>query len=274
MADETRVQVLNEEGRRAQTQSFMWLFRSGEDGLPGDHPVWLFPDQERQPCKGVPGRATADTWKRMDIRDTTIFQGSDAVLAGRISVDTLSMPFPKGNSMTTASLQCRESSTANRLFAIEDSINKKYPGDYEKRKQLRLEKEKPVLEAFWSWLDQQKPVRNTRMDKAVNYVLNRRDTAETYLEDGRCSFTNNLSENAIRPFAVGRKNWLFSNSVEGANASAVVYTMVEMAKAHGLNIYGYLKFLLEHRPGKDMTDEQLAELAPWSEKLQSIKNRM
>ena len=85
---------------------------------------------------------------------------------------------------------------------------------------------------------------------------------------------NNLSENAIRPFAVGRKNWLFSNSIDGANASAVVYTMVEMAKAHGLNIYGYLKFLLEHRPSKDMTDEQLAELAPWSEKLQSIKNRM
>lgn len=140
-------------------------------------------------------------------------------------------------------------------------------------KQLRLEKEKPVLEAFWSWLDQQKPVRNTRLDKAVNYVLNRRDIAETYLEDGRCSFTNNLSENAIRPFAVGRKNWLFSSSVDGANASAVVYTMVEMAKAHGMNIYGYLKFLLENRPGKNMTDEQLAELAPWSEKLQSIKNR-
>lgn len=162
----------------------------------------------------------------------------------------------------------------NRLFAIEDSINKKYPGDYEKRKQLRLEKEKPVLEAFWTWLEQQKPVRNTRMDKAVNYVLNRRETAETYLEDGHCSFTNNLSENAIRPFAVGRKNWLFSDSIEGVNASAVVYTMVEMAKAHNLNIYGYLKFLLDHRPTKEMTDEQLAELAPWSEKLQSIKNRM
>ncbi len=112
------------------------------------------------------------------------------------------------------------------------------------------------------------------MDKAINYVLNRRDTAETYLEDGRCSFTNNLSENAIRPFAVGRKNWLFSDSSAGANASAVVYTMVEMAKAHGLNIYGYLKFLLEHRPSEEMTDEQFAELAPWSVKLQSIKNRM
>lgn len=80
------------------------------------------------------------------------------------------------------------------------------------------------------------------MDKAVTYVLNRRDTTETYLEDGRCSFTNNLSENAICPFAVGRKNWLFSSSVDGANASAVVYTMVEMVKAHGLNVYGYLKF--------------------------------
>lgn len=112
------------------------------------------------------------------------------------------------------------------------------------------------------------------MDKAVNYVLNRRGTAETYLEDGRCSFSNNLSENAIRPFAVGRKNWLFSNSVEGANASAVVYTMGEMAKAHNLNIYEYLKFLLEHRPNQKMTDEQLAELTPWSEKLQAIKNRI
>ena len=99
-----------------------------------------------------------------------------------------------------------------------------------------------------------------------------RDTAETYLEDGRCSFTNTLSENAIRPFAVGRKNWLFSDSVNGANASAVVYTMIEMAKAHDLNIYGYLKYLLEQRPSEEMTDEQLSELALWSDKLQSIKD--
>ena len=112
------------------------------------------------------------------------------------------------------------------------------------------------------------------MDKAVNYVPNRRDTAETYPGNGQCSFTYNLSENTIRPFTVGRKNWLFSNSIDGANANAVTHTMVEMEKAHGLNIYEYLKFLLEHRPGKDMTDEQLAEQAPWSEKLHSIKNRM
>ena len=97
---------------------------------------------------------------------------------------------------------------------------------------------------------------------------------KTYLEDGRCSFTNNLSENAIRPFTVGRKNWLFSSSVDGANASAVVYTMVEMAKAHDLNIYEYLKYVLEKRPDQSWSDEQLSELVPWSENLQHLKNRM
>lgn len=86
-----------------------------------------------------------------------------------------------------------------------------------------------------------------------------------YLEDGHRSFSNNLSENAIRPFTVGRKNWLFSASPKGAEASALVYTMVEMAKANGLNVYRYLEYLLEHRPNEKMTDEQLSELAPWSD---------
>ena len=149
---------------------------------------------------------------------------------------------------------------------MEDSINKKYPGNYEKRKQLRLEKEKPVLEAFWSWLDQQKPVRNTRLDKAVNYVLNRRDTAETYLEDGRCSFTNNLSENAIRPFAVGRKNWLFSNTPLGAKISAVIYSLVETAKINGLNPASYLEFLLTALPRGSQPEDCL----PWLPAVQTV----
>ena len=78
------------------------------------------------------------------------------------------------------------------------------------------------------------------MDKAVTYVRNRKPFLETYLEAGRCSFSNNLSENAIRPFTLGRKNWLFSESQAGAEASAIVYSIVEMAKAHDLNIYKYL----------------------------------
>ena len=78
------------------------------------------------------------------------------------------------------------------------------------------------------------------MAKAVNYAQNRKDTLMTYLEDGHCSLSNNLSENAIRPFTVGRKNWLFSASPKGAASSAIVYTMVEMAKANDLNTYKYL----------------------------------
>lgn len=273
MADETRIQVLHEEDRKAQTQSFMWLFRSGEDGLPAIILYGYSPTRggshAKEFLKGFHGYLETDGYQGYnglpDIKRCSCWAH-----IRRYFIDAV----PKGKQYDYSQPAVQGVQYCNRLFAIEDSINKKYPGDHEKRKQLRLEKEKPILEAFWSWLDQQKPVRNSRMDKAVNYVLNRRDTAETYLEDGRCSFTNNLSENAIRPFAVGRKNWLFSSSVDGANASAVVYTMVEMAKAHDLNIYEYLKYLLEHRPTKEMSDEQLADLAPWSEKLQSIKNRM
>ncbi len=273
MGDETRVQVLNEPERRPQSQSFMWLFRSGEDGLPviilygysptrsGDNAVkfldgfsgYLETDGY-QGYNKVPGIKRCSCWAHIR----------------RYFIDAI----PKGKQFDYSQPAVQGVQYCDRLFRIEDSINKQHPGDYEKRKQLRLEKEKPILEAFWSWLDCQHPTRNTRMDKAVTYVQNRRSTAETYLEDGRCSFTNNLSENAIRPFTVGRKNWLFSSTVDGVNASAVVYSMVEMAKAHDLNIYGYLQHLLEQRPDQSWSDEQLADIAPWSEKLQHLKNRM
>lgn len=97
----------------------------------------------------------------------------------------------------------------------------------------------------------------------MNYAQNHKGQFLTYLENGRCSFSNNLSENSIRPFTVGRKNWLFSDAPKGAEASATVYIMVEMARAHDLNIYKYLKYLLDCLPGTKMTDSALAKLAPW-----------
>ncbi len=221
MADETRVQVLNEEGRRAKTQSFMWLFRNGKDGLPAIILYGYSPARDsshaREFLEGYSGYLETDGYQGYN-NLPGISRCSCWAHIRRYFIDAVL----KGKQYDYSQPAVQGVQYCNRLFAIEDSINKKYPDDYEKRKQLRLEKEKPVLEAFWLWLDHQKPVWNTRMDKAVNYVLNRRNTAETYLEDGRCSFTNNLSENAIRPFAVDRKNWLFSRSVDGANASAVV----------------------------------------------------
>ena len=152
----------------------------------------------------------------------------------------------------------------NQLFHLEDVIRSKY-SSFDAIKKARLEKEKPVVEGFLSWLDQQNPTRGSRMDKAVTYIQNRRSYLTTYLEDGRCSFSNNLSENAIRPFTVGRKNWLFCDTPNGAQASAIVYTMVEMAKANGVNVYHYLTYLLEKLPDDRMRDDELELLAPWNE---------
>lgn len=263
MADETRIQVLNEPDRRAETQSFMWLFRSGEDGLP---PIILYQytetrngDHASDFLNGFVGYLATDGYQGYN-KVPGIKRCSCWAHIRRYFIDAI----PKGKQYDYSQPAVQGVQYCDRLFRIEDYINSKYPDDYEKRKQLRLEKEKPILEAFWSWLESLRPVVNSRMYKAVNYVKNRKATAETYLEDGRCSFTNNLSENAIRPFTVGRKNWLFSKSQAGAEASAIVYSIVEMAKAYDLNIYGYLKFVLAHRPDESWTDEQLATIAPWS----------
>ena len=109
----------------------------------------------------------------------------------------------------------------------------------------------------------------------ISDIQNRRSYLMTYLEDGRCSFSNNLSENAIRPFTVGRKNWLFCDTPNGAQASAIVYTMVEMAKANGVNVYHYLTYLLEKQPNDSMSDEELDQLAPWNEDVKAeLKRRV
>lgn len=85
-----------------------------------------------------------------------------------------------------------------------------------------------------------------------------------YLKDGACSLSNNLSENSIRPLVVGCKNWLFCDTPAGADASMKIYSMIETAKANELDPLKYLRFLLEHRPGAEMSDEELEQFAPWS----------
>lgn len=105
------------------------------------------------------------------------------------------------------------------------------------------------------------------MDKAVTYIQNSRSYLTTYLEDGRCSFSNNLSENVIQPCTVARKNWLFCDSPNGAQVNAIVCMMVEMAKANGVNIYHYLAYLLEKLPNDRMSDDELELLTPWNENI-------
>ena len=128
----------------------------------------------------------------------------------------------------------------------------------------RLKDQKPVIEAFLSWLDQLHPESGDRLIKAINYSNGCRPFMMNYLKDGACSLSNNLSENSIRPLVVGRKNWLFCDTPAGADASMKIYSMIETAKANELDPLKYLSFLLEHRPGAEMSDEELEQFAPWS----------
>jgi len=104
-----------------------------------------------------------------------------------------------------------------------------------------------VLDAFWSWVDKNAHLclLKSKLYTAFNYALNQKEGLMNYLQDGNCSISNNLAENSMRPFTVGRRNWLFSSSPKGADASAAVYSMIETAKANGLNPYEYLNLYLK-----------------------------
>lgn len=171
---------------------------------------------------------------------------------------------PKGKEYDLGHPALQGAQFCSKLFYYEELFrNNNYKP--EKNKELRLEKETPILEAFWRWIEVQTPLKNSRLEKAIQYAANRRPYLETYLEDGRCSLSNNLCENAIRPFTIGRKGWLFCDTPAGAEASAIVYSIVEMAKANNLNIYNYLNFLLMKRPTELMDDQQLELISPWGD---------
>ena len=273
MADETPVQVLREPGRRAQTKSYMWIYRTGEDDGPpiilykysptraGDNPVeFLDGFSGYLMCDGYSGYNKVRNAKRCacwaHVRRALI----DAV--------------PKGHQYDYSHPAVQGVMYVSKLFDLEAEIHQKYK-DPEQIREARLQKEKPVLEGFWAWLDRQNPTRNSRLYKAVTYIQNRRPYLDVYLEDGRCSFSNNASERSVKPFVMGRKNWLFSNTPAGAVASEKIYTIIEVARANGVNVYHYLCYLMEKGPSYQMTDEELSELAPWNDSCkQEIERRM
>ncbi len=139
--------------------------------------------------------------------------------------------------------------TIGKLYGIEKLADQRGM-TLEERRQLRQEKAVPILEEFKGWLTKlslQTPPKGL-FGKAVNYALNRWPSLIRYTEDGLLRPDNNLAENAIRPFVVGRKNWLFSGHPRGAEASAAIYSLIETAKANGLQSYFYLRFLFENLP--------------------------
>ena len=153
----------------------------------------------------------------------------------------------------------------NKLFGLEDE----WPllPAFE-RYQKRLQHSKPVINEFWKWISQLNPLQNSNLGKAVTYALNQKEKLNSFLLDGHIEVSNNRAENAIRPFVTGRKNWLFSDTQRGAKASAIVYSIIESAKANQLNPYMYLVLLFTELPNlKELTAESLTPFLPWSSKL-------
>lgn len=268
MMDETPIQVLHEPGRTPESKSYVWLMRSGNDGLPpiiyyryaptrfGD--VALELTDGIQPgtylmCDGFSGYN-----KLKDVRRCTCYAHIRRYFYEAI---------PAGHDRDITNPAVQGVMYCNTLFSYENKYAERHykPETIKKR---RLKDEKPVIKAFLDWADKQVVTGNSKFAKALTYLKNRRNDLMTYLEDGHCSLSNNWSENSIRPVTVGRKNWLFSSSVDGAEASMNIYTIIEMAKLHGLNRQKYLEYILEHRPSAEMTDEELSLLTPWNKDVQ------
>lgn len=269
--DETTVQVMNEKNRKNTSTSYMWVYASGKYGA--KYKIRLFDYQPgrngsyaKEYLHGFTGYLHTDAYAGYNkVADVTrCFCWSHV---RRDFVDAL----PENIDDEAGTLAKAGIEQINRLFALEKEFESL---DENERKNQRLLQEKPVLEAFWAWIETNKGkvLPKSKLGKAMNYAQNHRKGLEAFLEDGNCSLSNNLAENSIRPFTIGRKNWLFSGSPKGAVASAAVYSLIETCKANGINEYKYLNYLFENLPNVEFQrDLKLLEAyLPWSQGVQEI----
>ena len=261
-ADETTVQVLKEDGRRAEAQSYMWLYRSGRYG-PG---IVLFEYQPnrskehpREFLKGFKGYLVTDAYAGYnDVKGVTRVgcwaharRGFDEAV--------------KAAGKTVKNPKALEGlKFCNDLFDIEHDLENAEP---QERYEQRLQRSKPVLEAFLVWLQKTKEecVQKSHLGKAVDYCLNHWKELSNFLLDGRLELSNNRAERSIKSFVIGRKNFLFCITPRGAQASATIYSIVESAKENGLKPFEYLKYLFTALP--NATSKDLDDFLPWSNTL-------
>lgn len=221
-ADEAVIQVLKEEGKKPTSESRMWVYCSGNTGT---WPVILYeyqPSRSGEHAKrflqGFKGYLQTDGYSGYNKMPDVTRCGCWAHLRRKFQE---AMPRNGDKAGSTAAIGF---DYCNQLFAIEDRLKDLTP---EERRAKRQELAKPVLEVYWSWLNTVNPLQGSKLGEAVTYSLNHKDALGTFLEDGRIEISNNRAENAIRPFVMGRKAWLFADTKKGASASAIVYSIVE-----------------------------------------------
>jgi transposase len=272
-ADETTLQVLREDGRRAQSNSYMWLYRSGRDRPPivlyeyqptraGEHP--------RRLLSGFTGYLHVDGYAGYNGLPGITLVGCWAH-ARRHFTDALKV-LPKSQRNDPNHLTNIGLAYINRLFQIERALDDLSP---EERKSARIEQSKPVVDEFKEWLSTQavRVLPKCPLGQAITYCQGQWSKLIVFLTDGRLELDNNRSERSIKPFVIGRKNWLFANTPRGARTSAIIYSIVETAKENGLNPSSYLQYVFERLPETDLTDKNAVDaLLPWSEIVHSALN--
>jgi len=262
--DETPVQVMKEPGRSNTNKSYMWVFRGGAP----EHPLLLYRYAPSRAGK-VP-ETCLDKYK--GYIQTDGYKGYNALgkREGIVHLGCLAHARRKFLDAAKAGTKAVKKkgyayhilTHIRKLYAIEKEADDQKLS-YKKRCVLRQKESRPVLEKIKGLLDE--AVNSTPpkglLGKAIGYALNQWERLERYTEDGRLRPDNNLAENAIRPFVVGRKNWLFSGSPRGAKASAAIYSLIETAKANDLEPYQYLRHLFENIP-QAKTAKDLKALLP------------
>lgn len=273
-ADETTLQVLKEPGRDATSKSYMWLFRGGK----GQRPVTLYQYHETRSAqvakdflKDYKGYVQTDGYVGYDFlaHIRSIRHLGCWAHARRKFVEVVQAAGKDKNGKKKPGSGDVALAYIAKLYDIEHDCTKRVL----KHQEIALERQKragPILEQFKQWLEKRKPQvpPSSTLGKAISYTLGQWDRLAVYLEDGRLRPDNNLAENAIRPFVLGRKNWLFAATPAGAHASATLYSIIETAKANGLEPYWYLRYLFERLPKVKTTDEYKALLPQYVDRSQ------
>lgn len=264
--DETTLQVLDEPGRENQTVSYLWGIRAG----PPERPIVLFHYNARRNYEALEQwlRPCLTDFKGVIVTDeygpyNTLFKNYTGIQA-------------HGGCMAHCRRKFADAAKSKRHDSVAHKVLQKIAIIYSKerqtehlsgqdRTQTRHERVKPYLDDLKSYLDSLAPhyLKKGAMRTAIGYALNNWHKFIAFLDHPEMPIDNNVMEQAIRPFTLGRKNWIFAGSSRGADASAFIYSLVETAKANGLEPKAYLKDLFEQYPFATNDDER-RQLLPWN----------
>jgi transposase len=267
--DETSVQVANETNRPATSQSYMWVYCTG---VHDETPMTYYdyhPTRSKEAALSFLG--TYKGYLHADGYEVYHHLTPDITVVGCLAhvkrgfADAIKA-LSKDEQKRTASYEGVQFCDA--IFHIDKKLNDCSPAE---RKQKRLNLLKPVMAAFHDWLIgmQANALPKSYLSNAVNYTLNQWTYLENVLLDGRLELTNNRAERSIRPFTIGRKNWVMHNTPEGATASAMIYSLTESAKSNQLKPYNYLVYILKEMSNTDLVNhpELIDQFLPWSKTL-------